>query len=689
LLLARDLRPLFDPRSVAILGASSVPAKWGNWLARGALRGAHRRAVFLVNRNGGELLGQTTYRSLSDLPEPVELVVIAIGASGFDQAVDDSLRAGAKAIVAITAGLGEMGGNGSAIESAAVERVRAAGAILVGPNCLGVIDTQTELDLAYANVSAGPIGLISQSGNIALELASVAGDAGLGVSRFVSVGNQADLDVTELIQEFVKHDPTRVIAVYIEDFRDGRALAEAALHAHAGGKPVIMLTAGSSRAGARAARSHTGALVSASVAIDAACRASGMLRATSTHQMIELAQVLLAPRRPSGHRVGIVGDGGGHVALAADLLTERGMEVPLLSDELSSRIGAVLPLTAAVRNPVDMAGGGEQDLYNYERVVRTLAESGEVDAVLLTGYFGGYSQESDELGLIETEVANAVAIAVEEAGCPLIVHTMYPASPPAKALRSRLVPVYDDIAGAAQALARVVEWSGQKPTGIPRLLPPHAHPTVQEGYFEARALLASAGVPLTEARQVTTLAEARSAALELGFPVVLKALSSSHKSDSGGVRLGIVGEIELDAFFVEMASRLNAGVFSVERMIDRTDAVELLLGVRRDPSFGPVVVIGLGGIYTEALRDVAVALAPLNPDLADQMVRSLRAAPLLFGARGRPPLDVAAAARVAADLSQLAAGWPDLAEVEINPLLVSRTGVVALDARVVRISGPA
>ena len=683
----RDLRPLFDPRSVAILGASSVPAKWGNWLGRGALRGAHRRAVFLVNRSGAELLGQKTYPSLGDLPEPVELVVIAIGASGFELAVEESLRAGAKAIVAITAGLGEMGGDGSAIERAVVERVRAAGAILVGPNCLGVIDTRTELHLAYANVSAGPIGLISQSGNIALELASVAGDAGFGVSRFVSVGNQADLDVTEVISEFVKHEPTRVIAVYVEDFRDGRALAQAALNAHAEGKPVIVLTAGSSRAGARAARSHTGALVSASVAIDAACRASGMLRVMSTHEMIELAQALLMPHRPHGRRVGIIGDGGGHVALAADLVTERGLEVPLLSEGLSSRIGASLPPRAAIRNPIDMAGGGEQDLHNYQRAVRTLAESGEVDAVVLTGYFGGYSQESEELGVIETEVANDVAMAVHEARCPLIVHTMYPASAPATALRSKLVPVYDDIAGASRALARVVEWTGQTPSGVPELPPPPTHRPVEEGYFEARELLAAAGIPFAPARRVTSLAEAQSAAVELGFPIVLKALSASHKSDAGGVRLGIAGESELEAAFIDMAARLNAGVFSVERMIDKTDAVELLLGVRRDPSFGPVVVIGIGGLYTEVLQDVAVALAPLKPDMAGRLVRSLHAAPLLLGSRGRPPLDIAAAARVAADLSQLAAGWPELAEVEINPLLVRRAGVVALDARVVRFSG--
>ena len=679
----RDLRPLFDPRSVAILGASAKPAKWGNWLARGALKGVHRRAVYLVNRGGGDVLGHKTYRSLSELPEPVELVVITIAASGFEQAVVDSLRAGAKVIVAITAGLGEMGAPGRGVERAVVERVRAAGAVLVGPNCLGVIDTQAELDLAYAGFASGPIGFISQSGNLAIELGLIAGEAGLGFSRFVSVGNQADLDVTELIPLFAAHEPTRVIAVYVEDFRDGRALAEAAAHSVAAGKPVIVLTVGSSRAGARAASSHTGALVSASIAVDAACRASGMLRVNSPRQMIDLAQGLLMPHLPRGRRVGVVGDGGGHVALAADQLTDHGLELPVLSDEIASRIRAALPPTATTRNPVDMAGGGEKDLLNYERVVRALAGSGEVDAVVLTGYFGGYSQESNELARVETDVALAMSRAADEAGRPLIVHTMYPESPPAKALRSVLVPVYDDIADAARVLARVVEAAGQKPVGVPRLRAPDRHAPARDGYFEARELLAGADIPFVEARRVTTLAEARAAGLELGFPVVLKALSSSHKSDSGGVRLGIAGEIELEASFIDLQSRLKPAEFSVERMIDHIDAIELLVGVRLDLSFGPVVVIGMGGVYTEVLADVAVALAPLSQDVAEKLVRSLRAAPLLLGARGRPPLNVQAVAKAAVDLSMLAAGRPDLAEVEINPLLVRRADVVALDARVV------
>ena len=683
----RDLGPLFDPRSLAILGASATPSKWGYWLARSALKGVKRRSVFLVNRRGQDILGQRTYPSLSDLPQPVEMVVISIGAPGFEQAVDDALAAGARAIVAITAGLGEMGRDGRAIEVAVTEKVRAAGAVLVGPNCLGVADTGSKLDLASSEFGVGSIGLISQSGNLGLELAITATEAGVGFSRFVSVGNQADLGVTELIEAYAAHDQTRVIAVYAEDFRDGRDLAEAAARARDAGKPVILLTVGSSRAGARAARSHTGAMVSASVAVDAACRASGMLRVRSPRQMIELAQGLLMLHAPRGRRVGIVGDGGGHVALAADMVTELGMALPLLTDELAARIGATLPAGAATRNPVDLAGGGEQDFFNFERTVRALAASDEVDAVLLTGYFGGYSQESVDFARRETQVALGMAGAAEESGRPLVVHTMYPASPSIRALRSRHVPVYSDIQSAVDVLARLVERSEQPPSGVPALPAPHATQPVPESYFEARDLMAAAGIPFVKACQVTKLTEAQAAASDLGYPVVLKALGTSRKSDRGGVQVGIAGEGALEAAFMEMKVRLKPPAFSVERMAPSTDGVELIVGVRRDPSFGPVVVIGMGGVYAEVLQDVAVALAPLTPEVAEQLLRSLRGAPLLIGARGRPSLDISAAVRIAVTLSQLAVDRSDIAEIEINPVLVGREGTLALDARIVRMGG--
>jgi acyl-CoA synthetase (NDP forming) len=686
---ARDLTALFDPRSLAILGASAVPTKWGYWLARSALKGLKRRAVFLVNQRGQEILGQRTYRSLGDLPQPVDLVVITIPAAGFEQAVDEALAAGARAIVAITAGLGELGGEASAIERAVARKVRGAGAVLVGPNCLGLADTGTRLDLAYSEFAAGSIGLISQSGNLSLELALMATEAGVGFSRFVSVGNQADVDVTELIQAYSAHEQTRVIAIYAEDFRDGRDLAAAAARAVEAGKPVILLTVGSSKAGARAARSHTGAIVSASVAVDAACLASGMLRVSSPREMIELAQGLLMPNHPRGRRIGIVGDGGGHVALAADMVTERGLALPLLTDELAALVAATLPAGAPTRNPVDLAGGGEQDFLNYERTVRTLASSGEVDAVVLTGYFGGYSQESLDFARRETQVALGMAGAAEESERPLVVHTMYPASPAIRAMRSRHVPVYADIQSAVHVLARLAKRSEQPPSGVPALPAPNVIEPALDGYFGARELMAAAGIPFVDAHQVSALADAKTAASGLGFPVALKALGSSHKSDRGGVELGIGSEEALEAVFMNMTSRLKPTAFSVERMASSTDGVELIIGVRRDPSFGPVVVVGMGGVYAEVLQDVAVALAPLTPVVAEELIRSLRGAPLLLGARGRPALDVAAAARAAVSLSQLAAERPDIAEMEINPLLIGRDGVLALDARIVRTKGGA
>ena len=599
--------------------------------------------------------------------------------------MDDALQAGARAIVGITAGMGELGQAGRVIERRVVERVRAAGAVLVGPNCLGVADTGTGLNVSFGDFARGPVGLISQSGNLGLELASIAREAGLGFSRFVSVGNQADLDVAELVESFSRHDPTQVVAVYAEDFRDGRAFARAALGALKAGKPVILLTVGSSPGGARAARSHTGALVSASVAVDAACRASGIQRVTTPREMVELAQGLLMPHLPRGRRVGIVGDGGGHVALAADLATAYGLELPVLSHDLSSQMSASLPPAAATQNPIDLAGGGEQDFFNYERMVRALAASGEVDAVMLTGYFGGYGQDSVELARIEAEVAGAMAGAAEAGQCPLIVHTMYAASSTLEPLRSRHVPVYGDVNSAVRVLARLVDLMERPPTGIPPLPRPGTAraPRVREGYFEARELVAAAGIPLVEARRVTELAQAQAVAAELGFPVVLKALGSSHKSDLGAVRLGIAGDAELKTAFVDMASRLAPAAFAVERTAPSRGSVELLVGVRRDRRFGPVLVIGLGGIYTELLSDVAVALAPVSYGLAEQLIRSLRGAPLLLGARGGPILDVVAAARAAVALSRLVAERPDITEAEINPLLVSRDGVLALDAHIV------
>jgi acyl-CoA synthetase (NDP forming) len=680
--MARDLEPLFAPRSVAIVGASDDPAKWGNWLGRGALRGEHRRPVYLINRNGGTVLDRPAYASLHDLPAAPELVVISVPAAAFEQTVDDALAVGARALVGITAGLGELGPEAQERERALVERVRSAGAMLLGPNCLGVFDATSDLGLASNEFPPGSIGLISQSGNLALELGILARSVEMGFSRFASVGNQADVDLAELVASFAAHEGTELIAVYAEDFSDGRAFVDAA--AAAASTPVVLLTVGRSAASIRAAASHTGALVSDVAVVEAACRAAGAHLVSTPAEMVDLAQALLRARPLAGPRVAVIGDGGGHGAIACDVAAEAGFDLPILSNDLAQELADALPPTAATRNPIDLAGGGEQDFFSYARVARTVLASGEIDAVLLTGYFGGYSQYSEDFAGQEAEVARQVARAAAETGRPLVAQTMYADSPTAVVLRAGGVPVYPGIGSAVGALAALLPRDpapGAPPLPAARELPR------ADGYFGARALLEAAGITFADARHVAGDGDVEAAARALGYPVVVKALGMLHKSDAGGVVVGIADADELRPAVADLRRRLDPPGYSIERMAPVSDGVELIVGAGRDPRFGPVAAVGLGGIYTEIFGDVAVGLAPLDVGEAERMLLSLRGAPLLAGARGRPPCDVRAAAEAAVALSRVAAAHPAVAEIEINPLLVTPDGAVALDARVIENGG--
>jgi acyl-CoA synthetase (NDP forming) len=676
---SRDLTPLFDPQALAIVGVSADPGKWGYWFARDAARGAHRRRVYLVGRSGGEVHGLQVYRSLAELPEAPELVVLSVPGDGLEQAVDDSLAVGARALVAIAAGFAEVGTEGAARERALVERVRASGAALVGPNCLGLFDGSAELQLASTPLPAGPIGFVSQSGNVMLEVALLLEDVELGFSRAVSIGNQADLGATELVAALGEHDETRVIGVYCEDFLDGRTFVEAARTA---GKPVVLLTVGRTEAGSRAARSHTGALTSGREAVEAACRAAGIHLVDTPRALVDVAQALLAPYRPRGRRIAVVGDGGGYGAIASDLLGARGVELPLLSEKAQATLRDWLPANASTANPVDLAGAGEQDVLSFAHATRALLEDDGVDAVLFTAYFGGYSTLAEELSEPEMAAADQLAEAMAESGKPLVVHTMHWNTPPSRALRAAGVPVYRVIESAVDAVAALVADGLAVPAPLSPI-PAAATPLTDSGYAAARSALAAAGIPFGAARTVGSRDEAFAAAGDIGFPVVLKALGQLHKSDAGGIALGLHDEQELGAAFDDISARLHPESFSVEAAEDVEAGFELLVGARRDPRFGPLVAVAAGGIHAETLRDVAVALAPVDEAGAEELVRSLSSASLLLGSRGRPPLDVAAAARAVAALSSFAAAHPELAEVEVNPLLVRRVGAVGLDARIV------
>jgi len=677
------LDALFSPRTVAVVGASDDSAKWGHILARRALEHAGDRTVVLVNRRGGEVLGQPAYPSAAAAAEAhgvaVDLAVLCVPAGAFVASVTDALAAGARALVAITAGLSETGGEGARVEAEALALVRAAGAVLVGPNCLGVVDTATDLQLAHAALPPGDVAVLSQSGNLVLDLADLLAERGLGVSRFVSLGNQADLGLVDLLHACVDHDGTRAVAVYTEDVVDGRAFLDAARALGRAGKPLVLLAPGRTEAAVRSAVSHTGSLTSASMVVDAACAAVGAYRVDHPTQLADLLVALRSPRRMAGDRVAVLTDGGGHGAVAADALASVGLRTPALTGGLTADLEAALWGQATVTNPVDLAGAGEQDAASYARGVDLLLSSDQVDGVLLTGFFGGYSAGESNLAEPELAAAGRIAEVVSAQPKPLVVQTIYPDSPAAQVLHSAGIPVHRDVDRACAVLAGLVEPGVD---GHAQALPVPAPPVTDTSYDGARALFSGAGVRFPASMSVAHAAGLESAVDAVGLPVVLKATGRVHKSEGGGVVLGLADLDAVRSAYADLVARLAPPAVSVEAMADPGAGVELIVGTVRDPKFGPVVLVGLGGVFTEVLADTACAIAPVTVGAARGLLTSLQGAPLLLGARGRPPVDLEALADLVARVSLLAAAHPELAELELNPVLAGPSGVLALDARV-------
>jgi acetate---CoA ligase (ADP-forming) len=684
--LTRNLEALFAPRSIAVAGASTDPASWGYWLAQAALEGVDRRPVHLVNPRGGELFGRPLHASLRELSGEADLVVVAVPERALEDTIDAALEVGARSIIVITAGLGERDASGRVRELALRDRVRAAGALMLGPNCIGIFDAGANLRISSNEYPAGPIGLISQSGNLSLEVGLLLGRVGLGLSRFASVGNQADVTLPDLLEHLAEHDATKAIAVYVEDVADGRAFVAAA-RAAASKKPVVVLAAGTSEAGRRGAASHTGALVSDQAVLRAACEAAGALLVESPGALVDALHALVCSPLPRGRRVAVIGDGGGHGAVCADLLTANGLRVPELTPGVVAQLDAALPPHGGIANPIDLIGVGDPELHAFSTAARIVLASGEVDAVAVTGYFGGYALYSDEYVRSEPAEAGRLAALQTSSGAPVLAHSMYAPDAGGASLRAAGLAVYERTEQAARALAGLVSLAEARVAPAPLPVPEPAQPLGGPvGYVEARALLAAAGLPYPDGTVANDAAGAVAAAnlLDL-YPVTLKAVDASliHKSDRGGVRVGIPDATSLQAAALEMERALSPELYFVERTADVTDGVELIVGARQDARFGPVVLVGLGGTLVEVLADTALALAPIDEAAARRLLSSLRGAALVRGARGRPAIDLGAAAAAVATISRVAAAHPEIAELEVNPLLVTPSGVCALDARAI------
>lgn len=675
-----------DPSSVAVVGASADPSKWGYWIARGALRGSHRRAVHLVNARGAVIDGVRSVASLSEIRTAPELVVLAAPAKTIPAIIDEALAMGTKGFLGITAHIDVAHGE-PGLEVRLGERIRAAGARLIGPNCLGLYDAESELELAWGTFVPGSIAIVSQSGQLGLELAGLAAQAGLGLSRFISIGNHIDVTARDLLEDLISHESTRAVVLYLESFDDGRDLVEVMARLRAAGKEVIVLTVGASDASRAAARSHTGALTTATDVVAAACRAAGAVLVETPAQAIDLTHLLLGSPLPQGGRVAIVSDSGGQGALAADAMARNGLTVPRLSPTTITAAADLLPEGAEFANPIDLAGAGEQDLATYSHLVDILVASGEVDSVVLSGYFGCYGSDTPTLIDRELEVVASLADSVSAHGRPVIVHSMSQGSEALIKLRARNVPALFTIDSVARSLSLAValgESTGadvREKLDLPVGLADEVGET--QPYLAGRDRLAAAGLTYPTAMAVHTAAEARTAAEQMCGPFVLKAGWLEHKTEVGGVAVGLRDPGSVEAAMSDMASRLGDGEYVLEEMDVRPGAVELIVGARRDSAFGPVVLVGLGGIQAELYRDVAIALAPIGHDEAVRLIESLAGLPLLTGFRGRPVVDLQSAAAAVVALSQLIAQHPDIVECEVNPLRVGPGGAVAVDALIV------
>jgi acyl-CoA synthetase (NDP forming) len=656
--------------------------------------------VYPVNRSARSVQALRAYGSIADVPDSVDLAVIVVPAAGVPDVARQCAGAGVRALLVISAGFAEAGAEGARRQDELLSICRDAGMRLIGPNCLGVLNTAPEvrLDATFAARAPlrGGVGFLSQSGGLGIAMIEGAARLGLGLSSFASVGNKADISGNDLLQYWERDPETDVVALYLESFGNPRRFARIARRVSAV-KPIIAVKSGRSPAGARAGASHTGALVAASdVTVDALFRQAGVIRTDTMHELFDAASLLSAQPAPRGERVAIVTNAGGPGILCADACQAGELEVVELPARLRRALAGFLSPEASLGNPIDMIATATAA--NYRQTIELLVAQGSCDAIINIFVPPVVTDAHDVAREIHAAAASASAAGVTVATVFMGGDTM----PQELALTGRRIPAFgypEDAARALSHAARHARWLA-RPKG--ETVQPAGCRSVEAaaiiahglasgagwlGPSDVAALLACYGLPLIATRVARDPHEAAAAAGELGGAVALKAIAPGliHKSDVGGVALGLRGTRAVRAGARRIQRTVEAAGYELGGLIVQPMAepgVELLLGVVHDESFGPVIACGAGGAGAELLKDLAVRITPLTDLDAKDMLRSLRLFPLLDGYRGSRPCDVAAVEDVLLRLSGLVEGHPEVAELDANPLVARPEGALILDARV-------
>lgn len=694
-----SLRPFFHPQGVMIVGVSHDPTKLGYGLARNLVSSGYAGAIHFVNPKGGELFARPLYPDIRSVPDPVDLGVLVIPASNVPEALRACGERGLRAVIIASGGFREVGPTGAALEAECLAIARAYGLRLIGPNCIGLLDTHLPIDTTFlppSNMLPGEVAFLSHSGAICEAVIDWASGQGFGLSRLVSLGNQADLSETDLLAPVAEDPHTQVLTLYLEGVKDGRRFVEQASQVMRQ-KPVIALKVGRFESGQRAVASHTGALAGQETAYRAAFRRAGVIRAETSEEMFDWARALAWCPLPQGRAMAVLTNAGGPGAIAADALESYCLPLAKLQDTTHTALSHQLPPAASVHNPVDMLASASPE--QYAGCLRSLlADPGVHGVLVILPPPPMYTAEA---------VAAALILVIKQAAKPVVIALMGEAliRQAAELLRAAHIPDYRFPERAASALAMLVQRTETLacPPRVPAVLPevqPEAVGAVladcantAPGWLtpaETEQVLQAYGIPTPHTELARTAAEASRKAQKIGFPVALKIASPDivHKSDVGGVllnRLNALSVVEGFAHLTQVAhtAQPTANILGVYLQPMLPAGQDVIVGVVQDPQFGPLVMFGSGGVEVEGLKDVAFALAPLAAADAEYLLNRTWAGRKLGGYRGLPPADRAAVIEALLRLGQLAADFPQLAEIEINPLrvLAPGQGVVAVDVR--------
>jgi acetate---CoA ligase (ADP-forming) len=722
---AHILDPVLRPRSIAIIGASTDPTKRGNQAVRALVDSGYHGDIFPIHPAGGALYGRQVFASPGELPAAPDLILVCTPAASVPAVLELWARAGTKGAVVLASGFGETGGSGATLEQEILRVARETGIRIVGPNTSGLMNVTLGANLiGIRDVRPGHLALVVQSGNVTLQLVTEAtARSSQGFSFCIGAGNNTDIRFSEYI-EFLGADPdTHAILMHAEGLRDGRAFIETAARVTPV-KPIVLLKGARTAAGGRAARSHTGAIAGSHDVLRAGLRQAGVIEVTRTDELFHVGETLAAqPAIRPGKGIAILSDGGGHAALAMDRFHDHNATMAALTADTSARLRALLGTSAAVENPVDLAGAADRAPLVFARALEILAGDPNVGAILVIGLFGGYAiRFAESLLDAETDAAAQMAGLAREAGVALVVHSLYAhrRTRPLLTLSAAGVPVVEslDVAGSCvmalaergALLARLAARSAPMPSPPVEAIRELADRVTDQARSErrsallepeVRSLLDACGVRFVQAILCTDRDAAVAAAVSFDAPVAVRVISTAapHKTDVGGVILNVEGGDAAAAAFDRIRNALDdharaRGVSAdfrgvlVSPMLGRPLA-ELILGVVRDPQFGPILTVGAGGTAVEVLHDVAFRLLPVSRDEIREMLDDLRIAPQLHGIRGRPPADIDGIIDCALSLGSALGAGDQIVEMEMNPLFAFADRCIAVDARAfLRRTGP-